>query len=57
MLKRMKANFYIPQQNDGVFNKVRHLELDEAKSAALVEAYNKEFKEYIISRVDLIIFL
>ena len=45
----MKANFYMPKADDGVFNKIRHLELEEDKATALVEQYNSEFKDYVCS--------
>ena len=45
----MKANFYMPKADDGVFNKIRHLELEEEKATSLVEQYNSEFKDYVCS--------
>ena len=48
-MKKMKANFYMPKADDGVFNKIRHLELEEDKATALVEQYNSEFKDYVCS--------
>ena len=49
LVKKMKANFYMPKADDGVFNKIRHLELEEDKATALVEQYNSEFKDYVCS--------
>ena len=45
----MKANFYMPKADDGVFNKIRHLELEDDKATALVEQYNSDFKDYVCS--------
>ena len=44
MLKKMKANFILPQQSDDIFNKVRHLELPEQEAQTLVDKYNEDFK-------------
>ena len=49
LVKKMKANFYMPKADDGVFNKIRHLELEEDKATTLVEQYNSEFKDYVCS--------
>ena len=49
LVKKMKANFYMPKADDGVFNKIRHLELEEEKATSLVEQYNSEFKDYVCS--------
>ena len=39
----------MPKADDGVFNKIRHLELEEEKATSLVEQYNSEFKDYVCS--------
>ena len=44
----MKANFIIPTATDDIFNKVRHLELDEREASELVEKYNEDFKDFLI---------
>lgn len=43
----MKADFFVPQANDGVFNKIRFLELDQEKATKLVEEYNEECKKFL----------
>ena len=46
-LKRMKAEIFVPEGNDGVFNKVKFLELAQEEATKLVEEYNKEFKSFL----------
>jgi len=43
----MKANFFVPQANDGVFNKIRFLELDQDQATKLVEKYNDDCKKHL----------
>ena len=49
MLKKMKANFYLPQQDDGIFNKVRHLGLAAEQAVALVDKYNADYKDCVLN--------
>ena len=46
-LNKLKAEFFVPQANDGVFNKIRFLELEQEQATKLVENYNEENKKFL----------
>lgn len=46
-LNKLKAQFFVPQANDGVFNKIRFLELEQEQATKLVEKYNEENRQYL----------